>query len=243
MIKSASMKLLTGLVEITKALFKICGHAVKLGIAATMRLQTRAQTMPNPRAYFWARFGPIAGGAILLVAVPVIALSVSAQPASVSEVSPVFLGNNVATSKPETAVVTATPVPVATPDTRPTPATVAPIATAAPVVAQASPLADEFERQLKAAFGVASFSDTCSSGIENNWSCVITSIAEANPGTLVIKLQIDHSRASKDLGDFAIRSMFMLVGSNIPNLGTVQVVSADGSPLAILNREQIPALN
>ena len=79
--------LLRGIVLVGVALFRGVCYLINAAVAWTIRLNAKAQTMPNPRRYFWVRFGPAATCALILLAWPFIVASTTVRPTLVADSS------------------------------------------------------------------------------------------------------------------------------------------------------------
>ncbi len=116
--------LLRGIALFSVALFRGVCYVINAAVAWTIRLNAKAQTMPNPRRYFWVRFGPAATCALILLAGPVIVASTTVRPALVADGSAslpsVASGSGAATTPaPATArpkFLSATPTPTPEPN-------------------------------------------------------------------------------------------------------------------------------
>jgi hypothetical protein len=52
---------------------RFLGDAIRKGANAPQRLHAKSLTMPHPKSYFWARFGPVVGVVVLVGSIAVAA--------------------------------------------------------------------------------------------------------------------------------------------------------------------------
>lgn len=99
-------------------------------------------------------------------------------------------------------------------------------------------LADQVRKELLKAFSVNSLQETCDMG--GGWSCQIFDIESFTLGAVTVGLRVIGG--DKDYGQSVARSIFMLVGPQIPDLDIVQVCDRNSEPMATVTRESIPML-
>ena len=99
---------------------RFLGDAIRKGASAPQRLHAKSLTMPHPKSYFWARFGPVVGVVVLVGSIAVAAGSngpaarVASQDTGGSSARPL-------PSDSPTATTNATTDPGSTPTIEPSP--------------------------------------------------------------------------------------------------------------------------